>query len=129
MHTVSHSLTIPGTHPTSTIIDTATPIKLRRDDCVLSSHGYFKKDLASLRLELNITSDIAGVPPVPIFIIEDDFCTWVDVKQNGITSCPPKHGSAELNYKAFLMQGWIPEVRERVKRGDREELGMSRMAD
>lgn len=64
--------------------------------------------MASPRLRAQLTSDFSG-EPVTIFIIEDEFCDWVDVEQDGRESCPPKQGEAVMRYEALLMAG-IPEV-------------------
>lgn len=82
----------------------------RRSECVLIARGSFKQNIPSIRLYFNISTDIAGGSE-PVFVVEDDFCDWVDVDQGGIRSCPPKKGLAVLSFKVLLMQGWIPEVR------------------
>lgn len=82
----------------------------RRSECVVIARGSFKQDVPSIRLYFNISTDIAGGSE-PVFVVEDDFCDWVDVDQGGTRSCPPKKGPAVLSFKVLLMQGWIPEVR------------------
>ena len=99
---------IPLITPTQTDTNPPLPNNNRRSPWTLIAHGTFTQDIASARLRAQLTSDFSG-DPVTIFIIEDEFCDWVDVEQDGRESCPPKQGEAVMRYEAVLMGG-IPEV-------------------
>ena len=77
---------------------------------MLNAFGIFKEDLDSLRFSFKISTTSGDGARRNTFAGEDDLCDWVDIKQNGITQCPPKKGVAAMSYEILLLHGWIPEV-------------------
>lgn len=110
MHTVGHVtlFRLLETHLQASLTSLS---RYGRSQCTILAKGFFKQDSPSIRLYFNITSEDAGEMK-PVFVVEDDFCDWVDVRQGGAKSCPPKRGTAVIRFETLLVQGWIPEVRE-----------------
>jgi len=69
----------------------------------LNMSGVFVEDLpqdSSLQISIQMNES-------PHFNVRHDFCSLAEeVKQNGIISCPPKKGSATLQFQTYVHLGF-----------------------
>ena len=89
----------------------AKPADQRRSEsyCAITLTGTFTRALNNPHLSFNVTThfDDGREGEMPG---EDEFCSWIDLVQNGTRQCPPTEGPAVMQGKVLLLDGWVPEV-------------------
>lgn len=97
------------------------PHQRRDDTCTFALQGTFTQSLPSVHLSLNLSSRPGDETPRTIVAIVDDLCDWIEIKQDGRVSCPPKKGPATIVTEVDFPGGWLPEVSlMSMIRGERE---------
>ena len=79
------------------------------DHWTLNANGHVTRDLDAIQLSVKIVEytydgEIGELP------LEDDFCNWALVTQNGEERCPPEKGPVTINFSRDLPSWRVEEV-------------------